>query len=222
MIRALPVMKGLPPTVREQQTGDAEIMIELFSSFAIALGSGVLLVYTVMVVLFGGFVQPLTIMMALPLSLGGAMLFLLASGKALSISAVIGVMMLMGIVAKNSILLVEYAIEALRAGTPRTEALIDAAHKRARPIVMTSIAMTAGMAPIALGLGADSGFRAPMAIAVVGGLVTSTLLSLVVVPSVFTLMDDLEGWLGRRLGRLLTSGPHEAAAPIAVRGEPAE
>jgi HAE1 family hydrophobic/amphiphilic exporter-1 len=213
-IHALPIMRDLPPSVREQKTGDAEIMTELFGSFAIALGSGVLLVYTVMVILFGGFLQPLTIMMALPLSLGGAMILLLVSGKALSISAVIGVMMLMGIVAKNSILLVEYGIEAVRAGIPRTQALLDAAQKRARPIVMTSIAMTAGMAPIALGLGADAGFRAPMAVAVVGGLITSTLLSLVVVPSVFTLVDDLQAWLGRRLGRLLTSGPHDAAAPM--------
>jgi len=221
-IHALPAMKNLPATVREQQTGDAEIMNELFVSFAIALGSGVLLVYTVMVVLFGGFLQPLTIMMALPLSLGGAMIFLLASGHALSISAVIGVMMLMGIVAKNSILLVEYAIEALRAGVSRTEALIDAAHKRARPIVMTTIAMTAGMAPIALGLGADAGFRAPMAIAVVGGLLTSTLLSLVVVPSVFTLMDDVERWAGRHLSRFLTSGPHDALEPTSSHPQPAE
>ena len=221
-IHALPIMRKLPPSVREQTTGDAEIMTELFGSFAIALGSGVLLVYTVMVVLFGGFLQPLTIMMALPLSIGGAMLFLLVSGRPLSISAVIGILMLMGIVAKNSILLVEYAIEALRTGAPRTEALLDAAHKRARPIVMTTIAMTAGMAPIALGLGADAGFRAPMAIAVVGGLITSTLLSLIVVPSVFTLMDDLQHWSGRHLSRLLTSGPQDEAAPLPVRPEPAE
>jgi HAE1 family hydrophobic/amphiphilic exporter-1 len=221
-IHALPIMRKLPASVREQTTGDAEIMTELFGSFAIALGSGVLLVYTVMVVLFGGFLQPLTIMMALPLSIGGAMLFLLVSGRPLSISAVIGILMLMGIVAKNSILLVEYAIEALRTGAPRTEALLDAAHKRARPIVMTTIAMTAGMAPIALGLGADAGFRAPMAIAVVGGLITSTLLSLIVVPSVFTLMDDLQHWSGRHLSRLLTSGPQDEAAPLPVRPEPAE
>ena len=220
-IHSLPVMKNLPASVHEQQTGDAEIMDELFISFAIALGAGVLLVYTVMVVLFGGFLQPLTIMMALPLSLGGAMILLLASGRALSVSAVIGIMMLMGIVAKNSILLVEYAIEAVRAGAPRGEALVDAAHKRARPIVMTTIAMTAGMAPVALGLGADAGFRAPMAIAVVGGLLTSTLLSLIVVPSVFTLMDDLQHWLAARLSRLVTSGPHDAVEP-APTSQPAE
>ncbi|MBK5958629.1 ABC transporter permease [Rhodoplanes elegans] len=208
-IHALPIMRELPASVREQKTGDAEIMVELFVSFAVALGAGVLLVYVVMVVLFGGFMQPLTIMMALPLAVGGAMTLLLVTGKALSISAVIGVLMLMGIVAKNSILLVEYAIEAIRAGMPRDAALLDAAHKRARPIVMTTIAMTAGMIPVALGLDVDSGFRAPMAVAVIGGLITSTLLSLVVVPSVFTLMDDLQKKLGRRLGRLLTSGPQD-------------
>jgi multidrug efflux pump subunit AcrB len=221
-IHALPVMQNLPASVREQQTGDAEIMDEIFVSFAIALGAGVLLVYTVMVVLFGGFLQPLTIMMALPLSLGGAMILLLVSGRALSVSSVIGIMMLMGIVAKNSILLVEYAIDALRAGAPRREALLDAAHKRARPILMTTIAMTAGMAPVALGLGADAGFRAPMAIAVVGGLLTSTLLSLIVVPSVFTLMDDLENWLGTRLRRLVTSGPEDEGGAGAAWTQPAE
>jgi HAE1 family hydrophobic/amphiphilic exporter-1 len=221
-IHALPVMKNLPASVRERQTGDAEIMDELFVSFAIALGAGVFLVYTVMVVLFGGFLQPLTIMTALPLSLGGAMILLLASGRALSVSAVIGVMMLMGIVAKNSILLVEYAIEALRAGVPRAEALVDAAHKRARPIVMTTIAMTAGMAPVALGLGADAGFRAPMAIAVIGGLLTSTLLSLIVVPSVFTLMDDFQHWIGGHLSRLVTSGPQDAVEIPSARTRRAE
>jgi len=222
LIHSLPALKNLPASVREQATGDAEIMDELFVGFAIALATGVLLVYVVMVVLFGGFLQPLTIMMALPLSLGGAMILLLASGRALSISAVIGIMMLMGIVAKNSILMVEYAIEAMRAGAPRGEALHDAAHKRARPILMTTIAMTAGMAPVALGLGADAGFRAPMAVAVVGGLLTSTLLSLIVVPSVFTLMDDLQTWLGKRLGRLVTSGPQDAGEGAAVWTQAAE
>ncbi len=206
----LPIMRQLPPGVRERSTGDAEIMRELFGSFVIALATGIGLVYLVLVLLFGGVLQPLTIMSALPLSLGGALMALLLAQKALGISAVIGVLMLMGIVAKNSILLVEYAIEARRAGLGRGAALIEAARKRARPIVMTTIAMTAGMAHIAAGVGADAEFRAPMALVVIGGLVTSTLLSLVVVPVVYTVMDDVGGWLSRRVGRGLTGGPAQA------------
>jgi len=154
-----------------------------------------------LVLLFGGVLQPLTIMSALPLSLGGALMALLLAQKALGISAVIGVLMLMGIVAKNSILLVEYAIEAERAGMARGVALMEAARKRARPIVMTTIAMTAGMAHIAAGVGADAEFRSPMALVVIGGLITSTLLSLVVVPVVYTLVDDAGLWVARRLHR---------------------
>lgn len=203
LIGALPIMRDLPPGVRERETGDKEIMTELMGGFVMALGAGVLLIYLVLVLLFGGFLQPLTIMSALPLSVGGALLALLLTQKALGVSAVIGVLMLMGIVAKNSILLVEYAIEARRAGLSRAAALEEAARKRARPIIMTTIAMTAGMAHIALGLGADAEFRAPMALVVIGGLVTSTLLSLVVVPVVYTVVDDLgllPGRLWRRLG----------------------
>jgi HAE1 family hydrophobic/amphiphilic exporter-1 len=195
----LPIMQNLPAGVLERSTGDAEIMNELFSSFVVALATGIGLVYMVLVLLFGGVLQPMTIMSALPLSLGGALMALLLAQKALGISAVIGVLMLMGIVAKNSILLVEYAIEAQRAGMARGAALVEAARKRARPIVMTTVAMTAGMAHIAAGVGADAEFRAPMALVVIGGLVTSTLLSLVVVPVVYTLMDDLGAWIGRRL-----------------------
>ena len=201
-IAALPIMRHLPPGVREKETGDKEIMSELFGGFIVALGTGVLLIYLVLVLLFGGFLQPLTIMSALPLSLGGALMALLLAQKALGVSAVIGVLMLMGIVAKNSILLVEYAIEARRAGLGRTAALEEAARKRARPIVMTTIAMTAGMAHIAAGIGADAEFRSPMALVVIGGLITSTLLSLVVVPVVYTVVDDA----GRLAGRLLRGG----------------
>ncbi|KAA2213390.1 efflux RND transporter permease subunit [Teichococcus oryzae] len=194
LVAQLPIMRDLPPGVREQPVGDVEVMAELFSGFVLALGSGVLLIYIVLVLLFGGFLQPLTIMSALPLSLGGALMALLLAGGALSVSAVIGVLMLMGIVAKNSILLVEYAIESRRAGHSRTEALFEAARKRARPIIMTTIAMTAGMVHIAAGIGADSEFRSPMALVVIGGLITSTLLSLVVVPVVYTVVDDFGGW----------------------------
>jgi HAE1 family hydrophobic/amphiphilic exporter-1 len=209
LVSQLPIMQALPAGVRERSTGDAEIMNELFSSFVVALATGIGLVYLVLVLLFGGVLQPLTIMSALPLSLGGALMALLLAQKALGISAVIGVLMLMGIVAKNSILLVEYAIEARRAGLDRGAALIEAARKRARPIVMTTIAMTAGMAHIAAGVGADAEFRAPMALVVIGGLITSTLLSLVVVPVVYVVMDDIGEWIARRLRRGAVPAPAE-------------
>jgi HAE1 family hydrophobic/amphiphilic exporter-1 len=200
LVNALPILQQLPPGIRQQEVGDTEVMRELFAGFGLALGSGVLIVYLVLVLLFGGFLQPLTIMSALPLSLGGALMALLIAQKSLGVSAVIGVLMLMGIVAKNSILLVEYAILARRErGMGRDAAIMEAARKRARPIVMTTIAMCAGMAHIALGLGADSEFRSPMALVVIGGLVTSTLLSLVFVPVVYSLIDGVEVWLARRL-----------------------
>jgi len=212
LVAALPVMRNLPPGVRERATGDAEVMQELFGSFVIALATGIGLVYVVLVLLFGGVLQPLTIMSSLPLSLGGALMALLLAQKALGISAVIGVLMLMGIVAKNSILLVEYAIEAQRAGLPRAAALTEAARKRARPIVMTTIAMAAGMAHIAAGVGADAEFRAPMALVVIGGLITSTLLSLVVVPVVYAVLDDLGAWFARRGAPAGTRGLEEGGA----------
>ncbi|MGG5890001.1 efflux RND transporter permease subunit [Falsiroseomonas sp. HC035] len=198
LIASLPSMQNLPPGVREQPTGDTEVMAELFGGFLMALGSGVLLVYLVLVLLFGGFLQPLTIMSALPLSLGGALMALLLAQKSLGVSAVIGVLMLMGIVAKNSILLVEYAIMIRGDGVGREAAIVEAARKRARPIVMTTIAMVAGMTHIALGIGADSEFRSPMALVVIGGLITSTLLSLIFVPVAYIYIDQAEGWIARR------------------------
>ena len=199
-IRALPAMQNLPEGVHELARGDAARMQELFSGFATAIAAGILLMYLTLVLLFRSFVQPVTILVALPLSVGGALGFMLVTGKALGISPLIGILMLMGIAAKNSILLVEYALVAEKErGMSRFEALLDAARKRARPIVMTSIAMGAGMLPIALGIGADAETRAPMAIAVIGGLISSTVLSLVYVPVVYTFMDDIQRFLGRLL-----------------------
>jgi hydrophobic/amphiphilic exporter-1 (mainly G- bacteria), HAE1 family len=195
-VQNLPSIKALPQEVKQKPYGDSERMNELFGEFAIALVAGVLLVYCVLVLLFHDFAQPLTIMAALPLSVGGALGLLLASGEALSLPAIIGILMLMGIVTKNSILLVEYALVELEKGAARREALLDACSKRAQPIIMTTVAMGAGMLPIALKIGADADFRAPMAIAVIGGLITSTLLSLFYVPIVFTYVDDLKGWVG--------------------------
>ena len=202
-IAALPIMQHLPAGVTELKQGDSQRLADLFGSFAVVIGAGILLMYLTLVLLFKSFVQPITILVALPLSIGGALGLLYLTGHAMGLTTLIAILMLLGIAAKNSILLVEYAIVAQHKGTHRVSALIEAASKRARPIVMTSIAMAAGMLPIALGFGADAETRAPMAIAVIGGLVSSTLLSLVYVPVVFTFMDDIQGLLGKWLGKLL-------------------
>ena len=206
----LPTLVDLPPSVKRAELGDVEGMRELFESFGLAMLIGVACIYTVLVLLFKDFMQPVTILAALPLSIGGAFVALLLTGKGFSMPSLIGLIMLMGVATKNSILLVEYAIVARRdLGMDRTAALLDACHKRARPIIMTTIAMGAGMLPIALGLGVDPSFRSPMAVAVIGGLVTSTFLSLLIIPVVFTFIDDLI-LLARRLlhrgGQ--TSGSH--------------
>jgi len=191
----LPSLQKLPPQVQRQTTGNAERQKELFASFGTAMLIGVLCIYCVLVLLFHDFMQPATVLAALPLSMGGAFLALLITGNSFSFPSVIGLLMLMGVVTKNSILLVEYALLARHRGASRFDALVDACHKRARPIVMTTIAMGAGMLPTAMGLGAEPSFRAPMAIALIGGLLTSTLLSLLVVPVVFTYVDDLLQWI---------------------------
>ncbi|MEF7613116.1 efflux RND transporter permease subunit [Aquincola sp. MAHUQ-54] len=207
---SLPSLSNLPPGVVVRAVGDAEAMGELFDSFALAMLTGVLCIYIVLVLLFKDFVQPVTILAALVLSLPGAALALFATQTALSMPSMIGMIMLMGIATKNSILLVEYAIVARRdRGMNRWEALRDACHKRARPIVMTTVAMGAGMLPIALGIGVDPSFRAPMAIVVIGGLITSTFLSLLVIPVVFTYVDDLVNFLRRHTFKM----PHAEHLP---------
>jgi HAE1 family hydrophobic/amphiphilic exporter-1 len=166
-----------------------------------------------MVLLFRSFFKPVIIMMALPTAVGGAFLALLLGGSMLGIPSLIGFLMLMGLAAKNSILLVEYAIEREREGYNQREALLEACSERARPIVMTSLAMMAGMLPTALSIGQGSEFRQPMAIAVIGGLITSTVLSLVLVPVVYEFVDDFERWILPRLSRLATpraGGVHSA------------
>ena len=199
---ALPALRSLPAGVRSVDQGEVQRMGELFRSFGTAMAIGVFCIYAVLVLLFHDFLQPGTILAALPLALAGALFALWMTQQPFSMPVVIGVLMLMGIVTKNSILLVEYAILARRErGLGRFEALIDACHKRARPIVMTTIAMGAGMLPNALGLGAEPSFRQPMAIVVIGGLLTSTVLSLLVVPVVFTLVDDLLLRARRLVGR---------------------
>ena len=218
-IFALPEATNLPAGVRLKSGGDAEIMGEVFSGFALAMGAGLTIVLGVLVLLFGSVFQPVTILLSLPLCLGGVILALLLTGEPISMPVVIGILMLMGIVTKNAIMLVDYAIERRAEGMGRAEAILDAGRKRARPIVMTTIAMVAGMIPSALGVGDGGEFRAPMAIGVIGGLIVSTALSLVFVPSFYTVMDDLSGWTARVLGRLLT--PRGAVAPPPERKDPA-
>ena len=198
----LPSLKHLPPGISQTAVGDAEAMAELFGSFALAMATGLLCIYIVLVLLFRDFVQPLTVLVALVLSVPGAFLALFLTGTALSMPSMIGLVMLMGIATKNSILLIDYVILARRDhGRTRAEALMDACRKRARPIVMTTVAMGAGMLPIAIGVGTDPSFRAPMAIVVIGGLVTSTFLSLLVVPVVYSYVDDAIAWLRGALKR---------------------
>ncbi len=205
----LPSLKSLPPGVIQTSVGDAEAMAELFSSFGLAMATGVLCIYVVLVLLFKDFVQPATILAALVLSVPGAFLALFVTQSSLSMPSMIGLIMLMGIATKNSILLIDYVVLARREhGLSRWDALLDACRKRARPIVMTTIAMGAGMMPIALGLGVDPSFRAPMAIVVIGGLITSTFLSLLVIPVVFTFVDDVVQWFAKHAHRRR----HEAAA----------
>ena len=204
-IHALPAVKDLPQGVHLVEVGDSEVMDQLYSNFLIAMTTGVLMVFAVLVLLFARVLQPITILSSLPLSIGGAVLALALTGHSLSLGVMIGFLMLMGIVAKNSILLVDFAIEEMRAGKDRITAILEAGHKRARPIVMTTVAMVAGMLPVATGLGGDEAFRGPMAIAVIGGLITSTGLTLVVVPAVFTLIDDIERWLAPKFGRVITA-----------------
>ncbi|WP_374339230.1 efflux RND transporter permease subunit [Leeia sp.] len=194
----LPTLQNLPAGVKKKEVGDSEEQGKLFASFGLAMLAGVVCIYMVLVLLFHDFLQPITILIALPLSLGGAFMGLLIGGSEMGMPALIGLIMLMGIASKNSILLVEYAVTARDQGMARFEALMDACHKRARPIVMTSLAMGAGMLPIALGIGVDPSFRAPMAIAVIGGLVTSTILSLLVVPVFYTLIDDFQQFMRRK------------------------
>ncbi|QQQ03721.1 efflux RND transporter permease subunit [Lysobacter enzymogenes] len=212
-INALPILRQLPPGVTNPAYGQGESQVELFASFGLALAAGIFMIYAVLVLLFRSFFKPITILAALPLSLAGAFLGLLLGGAELGLPALIGLLMLMGLAAKNSILLVEFAIEAERDGASQHQALVSACRERARPIVMTTFAMAAGMVPTALGLGEGSEFRVPMALAVIGGLISSTVLSLVLVPVVYEFVEDAELWLTPKLSRLITHNPAEPQAP---------
>ncbi len=201
-VNGVPLLQDLPDGVRIPEYGDAEYMNEMFEKFGLAMGFGILMVLMVLILLFRDFLQPLTILIALPLSIGGAIAGLLAYGAALDMSSVIGILMLMGIVTKNSILLVDFVIEKRQQGMARYQALIQSGSERVRPILMTTIAMVAGMIPAVFAGGSGAAFRAPMAVAVICGLTASTLLSLVFVPVVYSLMDDLREWLAPKLAKL--------------------
>jgi len=196
-VSKLPSIKNMPANVQQVEVGDAEMQGEMAAGFGLAMLTGVLCIYIVLVLLFKDFLHPMSILPSVILSFGGAFLGLLIANKMLSMPSFIGLIMLIGVSTKNSILLVEYAIMARREfGMSRLEALLDACHKRARPIIMTTIAMVAGMLPLVIGLSeADNSFRAPMAAAVIGGLITSTILSLLVTPSFFTLVDDIPSFV---------------------------
>ena len=199
-VKSLPAMNPLPPDVSEEPFGDAKIMRDVFSRFLGALGLAVLSIYAILVLLYNNFLYPFAILAALPFSIGGALLGLLVMQKELGLFALIGIVLLMGLVTKNAILLVDFALAAIKQGKPQFKAVVEAGVSRLRPILMTSISTIAGMMPIALELGADGEVRSPMAIAVIGGFTTSTLLTLVVVPVMFTYVDNFLRWMRQRLG----------------------
>ncbi len=214
---SLPLFTSPPPGIEIRKSGDAEIMADIFAGFATAMAAGIMLVYITLALLFSSFLNPVTILLTLPLAIGGAIFALYIFGLAMSLPVVIGFLMLMGIVTKNAIMLVSFARDGMKQGLHWSEAMLEAGHKRARPIIMTSIAMTAGMVPSALATSLGGEFRAPMAIAVIGGIILSTALSLVFVPVLFSLVDGTS----RRIGRLLGFGPSTPDMPHAEPPGPA-
>ncbi len=210
-VKSLPAINPLPPDVSEEPFGDAKIMRDVFSRFFGALGLAVLSIYAILVLLYNNFLYPFAILAALPFSIGGALLGLLVMQKELGLFALIGIVLLMGLVTKNAILLVDFALAAIKQGKPQFKAVVEAGVSRLRPILMTSISTIAGMMPIALELGADGEVRSPMAIAVIGGFTTSTLLTLVVVPVMFTYVDNFLHWMRQGLG-----GGKKRALQVAV------
>ncbi|NEQ97158.1 MAG: efflux RND transporter permease subunit, partial [Cyanothece sp. SIO2G6] len=199
-VQRLPIMQNLPPGVEERPSGDTKIMQDVFNGFATALASSILCIYAVLVLLYNSFILPVTILAALPLSIGGALLALMITQKELGLFALIGIVLLMGLVTKNAILLVDCALANQRKGTPQFRAAIFAGISRLRPILMTTLSTIAGMLPIALEFGADGGVRSPMAIAVIGGFSTSTLLTLIVIPVFFTYIDTFQNRIAHWFG----------------------
>jgi multidrug efflux pump subunit AcrB len=225
-IAKLPVMQSLPPGISVKQSGDAESMKDLADGFTSAMRDGLLMVFALLVLLFGSFLQPITILFSLPLSIGGAFIGLLITHRPLSVPVFIGILMLMGIVTKNAIMLVDFTILAIKGGVTREIAAVDAGKKRARPIIMTTIAMVAGMLPSAFAHGAGGEIRSPMAIGVIGGLIVSTLLSLIFVPAMFLMMDDVDRLFARLFAKVVTSADASqtgaAAAPSTAGSDTVE
>ncbi len=219
-IQNLPIMKALPAGVSNAPIGEDKWQNEMIQNFIIAVVSGILLVFAVLVLLYGRFVSPLVNMSSLLLAPLGGLLALAIAGEPVSMPVYIGILMLLGIVAKNSILLIDFAIEEMASGVPKHIAIVDAGRKRAQPIVMTTVAMTAGMVPTALSLSGDGAWRAPMGVTVIGGLILSTLLTLLIVPAAFSLADGFEKRVGPKLRRrLLTFEPHHAGHQGALPAE---
>jgi multidrug efflux pump subunit AcrB len=208
-IDQLPTMKNLPAGVSRLQLGEQKWQAELLFNFVLAVIAGISLVFAVLVLLYRRFLAPLVNLGSLLLAPLGAVIALHLTGMPLSLPVFIGLLMLLGIVAKNSILLVDFAVEMMDHGMSKDEAIVEAGHKRAQPIVMTTVAMVAGMVPIALSLTGDGSWRAPMGVTVIGGLLMSTFLTLLLVPAYFSLAIDIEQWIGRKLGRHLKATAHE-------------
>jgi multidrug efflux pump subunit AcrB len=216
-IRALPTMQALPQGVAELELGDSKWQTELMVNFVVAVIAGILMVFAVLVLLYKRVLVPLVNLGSLLLAPLGAAIALYVTGNPISLPVFIGLLMLLGIVAKNSILLVDFAIEEMDRGVDRDVAIIEAGHKRAQPIVMTTVAMVAGMLPVALSLTGDASFRGPMGVTVIGGLIFSTILTLLIVPASFSLAVDVESWIGRKLGRFIDNGEERtetSAVPV--------
>jgi multidrug efflux pump subunit AcrB len=218
-VRALPTMRNLPQGITELKLGDSKWQEELMVNFVIALISGILLVFAVLVLLYKRALVPFVNMGSLLLAPLGAAFALWVTGNPLSLPVFIGLLMLLGIVAKNSILLVDFAVEEIDRGVEKDEAILEAGHKRAQPIVMTTVAMVAGMVPVALSLTGDGSFRGPMAITVIGGLIFSTVLTLLIVPGTFSIALDMERWIGRKLGKLMVSDEQQTPTPAPLPAE---
>lgn len=220
-IHKLPVMKNLPQGIGELTVGSAKMQQEMFTNFIAAVIAGVFLVFAVLVLLYHRFMSPLVNMGSLLLAPLGALAAIRLGGYPISLPVLIGMLMLLGIVAKNSILLIDFALEEMNKGVDKFTALVDAGHKRAQPIVMTTVAMVAGMIPTALSLSGDSAWRAPMGVTVIGGLTLSTILTLLIVPASFSIAHGLESWMGPKLRKsLLTYRPGDEHEPPAIDHTP--
>jgi multidrug efflux pump subunit AcrB len=218
-IKALPIMQHLPAGVSNKPVGNEKWQGELIQNFIIAVIAGILMVFAVLVLLYRRFVSPLVNMTSLLLAPLGGLIALKLVGMPISMPVYIGLLMLLGIVAKNSILLIDFAIEEMASGVPKRQAIIDAGHKRAQPIAMTTVAMTAGMVPTAISLSGDAAWRAPMGTTVIGGLLLSTILTLVLVPGTFSLALGIEERMGPRLRRWFTTGGKDAPPPTVQAAE---